>query len=201
MTTRFFQAVFTPAVRAAQSFYGSRGSYARHDDIPTEPDRLTAQEASFIRERDSFYLATVTETGWPYIQFRGGAPGFIKVLDERTFGFADFRGNRQYVSIGNLSADSRAAFFFMDYPGRTRLKLLGRLNIVTADSAPDLAGRLIDPNYKAKVERLVTIEVEAFDWNCAQHITPRFTIEDISPSVEKLKARIADLENELAARA
>jgi predicted pyridoxine 5'-phosphate oxidase superfamily flavin-nucleotide-binding protein len=200
MSTRFFQTVFTPAVKAVQTFYGSREPYARHDESPTEPDRLTIQEGAFISERDSFYLATVTESGWPYVQFRGGAPGFMKVLDERTLGFADFRGNRQYVSVGNLSANNRAAFFFMDYPNRTRLKLLGRLNVVAVDSAPELAGRLIHPDYKAKVERLITVEVEAFDWNCAQHITPRFTIEDIAPSLEKLKARIAELEAALAAR-
>ncbi|KAF0181849.1 MAG: pyridoxamine 5'-phosphate oxidase family protein [Hyphomonadaceae bacterium] len=200
MTTRFFQTVFTPAVKAAQTVYGSRGPYARHDDIPTEPDRLTDTEIAFIAERDSFYLATVNESGWPYVQFRGGAPGFVKVLDERGFGFPDFRGNRQYVSVGNASADNRAAFFFMDYPNRTRLKLLGRLTVVAVAEAPDLADRLIDPDYRAKVERLITVEVEAFDWNCPQHITPRFTATDIAPSFEALKARIAELEAELARR-
>lgn len=201
MTARFFQKMFTPAVKAAQTQYGSRGPYSRHDDIATEPDTLTEQEASFIVQRDGFYLATVSETGWPYVQFRGGAPGFVKVLDERRFGFADFRGNRQYVSVGNLSADNRGAFFFMDYPGRARLKLLGRLSVLAADDAPELAARLIDPDYKAKVERLIVVEVEAFDWNCPQHITPRFTQAEISPTIEALKSRIAELEAQLAERA
>ncbi|HCK84112.1 MAG TPA: pyridoxamine 5-phosphate oxidase [Hyphomonadaceae bacterium] len=200
MTVRFFQTVFTPAVKAAQTDYGSRGPYARHDDVATAPDTLTEQEASFIALRDSFYLATVSQTGWPYVQFRGGAPGFVKVLDERRFGFADFRGNRQYVSVGNLAADNRAAFFFMDYPGRARLKLLGRLSVLAADEAPELAARLIDPDYKAKVERLIVVEVEAFDWNCPQHITPRFTQAEISPTIDALKSRIAELEAQFAER-
>lgn len=198
MTVRFFQTMFTPAVKAAQTHYGSREPYSRHDETPTAPDMLTEQEASFIVQRDSFYLATVSETGWPYVQFRGGAPGFVKVLDERRLGFADFRGNRQYVSVGNLSADNRAAFFFMDYPSRTRLKLLGRLSVFAADEAPELAARLIEPDYKAKIERLIVVEVEAFDWNCPQHITPRFTLAEIAPSIEALKVRIAELEAELA---
>lgn len=198
MTTRFLQTVFTPAVKAAQAIHGSRGPYSHVDERPTGPDRLTAQEAAFISARDGFYLSTLTETGWPYVQFRGGAPGFVRVLDARTLGFADFRGNRQYVSIGNVSADNRAALFFMDYPNRMRLKLLGRVTVVAPGSATDLAARLIDPAYKAKVERLITIEIEAFDWNCAQHITPRFTIQDITPSIEKLRARVAELEAALA---
>jgi predicted pyridoxine 5'-phosphate oxidase superfamily flavin-nucleotide-binding protein len=200
MTVRFLQTVFTPPVKAAQTHYGGRGPYSRYDDVLTEPDALTEQEASFIAQRDSFYLATVSETGWPYVQHRGGAPGFVKVLDERRFGFADFRGNRQYVSVGNLSIDNRAAFFFMDYPSRTRLKLLGRLNVLAADETPELASRLVDPDYKAKVERLIIVEIEAFDWNCPQHITPRFTQAEIAPSVEALKARVAELEAQLAAR-
>ncbi|MGE0595352.1 MAG: pyridoxamine 5'-phosphate oxidase family protein [Hyphomonadaceae bacterium] len=200
MTVRFFQTMFTPAVKAAQTRYGSRGPYSRHDDVVTEPDVLTEQETSFIAERDSFYLATVTETGWPYVQFRGGAPGFVKPIDERRFGFADFRGNRQYVSVGNLAADNRAAFFFIDYPNRTRLKLVGRLSVIPVSEAPELAAQLIDPNYKAHIERLIVAEVEAFDWNCPQHITPRFTQAEIAPSIEALKARIAELEAQLAER-
>lgn len=200
MTTRFLQTMFTPAVKAAQTQYGSRGPYSRHDDIATAPDALTEREADFISQRDSFYLATISETGWPYVQFRGGAPGFVKMLDERRFGFADFRGNRQYVSVGNLSADNRAAFFFMDYPSRTRLKLLGRLSVIGIEEAPELAARLIDPDYKATIERLVVVEIEAFDWNCPQHITPRFTLVEIEPAIEALKSRIAELEAQLTER-
>lgn len=200
MTARFLQTMFTPSVKAAQSRYGSRGPYSRFDDVTTEPDILSEGEAAFISERDSFYLATVTETGWPYVQFRGGAPGFVKALNPRLLGFPDFRGNRQYVSVGNLAADNRAALFFMDYPSRTRLKLIGRLSVRAVEEAQDLTSLLVDPDYKAEVERLVVIEVEAFDWNCPQHITPRFTHVEIAPMIEALKARIAALEAELAER-
>lgn len=200
MTARFFQTMFTPSVKAAQTQYGSRGPYSRHDDTPTAPDVLGEQEASFITQRDSFYLATVSETGWPYVQHRGGATGFVKLLDERRFAFADFHGNRQYVSVGNLAADNRAAFLFMDYPSRTRLKLVGRLSVLTADEAPDLAAQLIDADYNAKVERFIVAEIEAFDWNCPQHIMPRFTKAEFTPVIEAFKARIGELEAQLAAR-
>jgi predicted pyridoxine 5'-phosphate oxidase superfamily flavin-nucleotide-binding protein len=143
-------------------------------------------------------MASVGETGWPYIQHRGGAPGFVKVLSPTQIAFADFRGNRQYVSAGNLSKDDRAALFFMDYPSRTRLKLLGHVHAVDLAADPDLAAQLIDPAYRAKVERAFVIDVEAFDWNCPQHITPRYTLEELEPAIGALKARIAELEAELA---
>jgi uncharacterized protein len=200
MTSRYLQTVFTPAVKAVQTTLGSRTPYARHDDVPTAPDRLSEQERDFIAARDSFYLATTSETGWPYIQHRGGAPGFVKTLDDRTLGFADYRGNRQYVSIGNLSADNRAALFFMDYPNRARLKLLGRIRLLNIGEEPSVEAQLRDPSYKANVERFMLIEVEAFDWNCSQHITPRFTLDDVTDAVEPLRLRIAELEAQLALR-
>lgn len=194
MTSRFFQIVFTAAVKAAQLANASRAIYARHPEVSTEPDRLSKQDRDFIAARDSFYLATTSETGWPYIQHRGGAPGFVKVLDDRRLAFADYRGNRQYVSVGNLSTNNRAALFFMDYPHRARLKLLGRIQIFGPDEMPAMGTPLHDPTYRAAVERFMLVDIEAFDWNCSQHITPRFTHRDISEAVAPLKARIAELE-------
>ena len=197
MTARFLNLTFTPAVKAAQDANGSRNAYARRDD-GSQPDPLTGNETEFIAARDSFYMATTGSGGWPYIQHRGGPPGFVKVLDERTLGLADFRGNRQYISIGNLAGDDRAALFFMDYARRARLKLLGRVRKVDLAEAPDLAKALVDADYGAKVERGLIIDVEAFDWNCPQHITPRFTTAEIEPSIAALKTRIAELEAEVA---
>lgn len=197
MTSRFFNMMFTPAVKAAQAANGSRQAYAGHDDAAAEPDRLTEKEAAFIAARDSFYMATVGEGGWPYIQHRGGPSGFVRVLSDRTLGLADFRGNRQYVSVGNLSHDNRVSLFFMDYPRRARLKLIGRARIVDLDVEPKIAAALADKDYRAKAERGLLIDVEAFDWNCPQHITQRFTLEDLAPETEALKARIAALEAEL----
>jgi uncharacterized protein len=197
MTSRYLNLVFSPSVKAAQQQKGSRDAYAKRDGA-NEPDRLTENEAQFIASRDSFYMASVGAGGWPYLQHRGGPPGFIKVLGERTLGLADFRGNGQYISVGNLADDSRVALFMMDYARRARLKLLGRARPVDLADAPDLAAALTDPAYGAKIERGIIIDVEAFDWNCPQHITPRFTLAEIEPSVAALKARIADLEGELA---
>jgi predicted pyridoxine 5'-phosphate oxidase superfamily flavin-nucleotide-binding protein len=197
MTAHYQEIAFTPAVKAEQEANGSRRAYARREMPATEPDRLTENEAAFIAASDSFYLATVTETGWPYLQHRGGPAGFVKILDDRTIGIADFRGNRQYVSVGNLSRDNRAALFFMDYPRQARLKLFVRVRNVALAGDDELAIKLIDPTYKARIERALLFDVEAFDWNCSQHITPRYTVEQIAPSLQKLQARIAELEAEV----
>lgn len=199
MTSRFFDTAFTPLVKAAQEANGSRNAYARHEGVAEGPDRLTTQEAEFIAARDSFYMASVSETGWPYVQHRGGAAGFVKALDERTLAFADFRGNRQYVSVGNISANDRVALFFMDYPARTRLKLLGRARLVDLENSPDIKRRIVDPSYRAHVERAFLVDIDAYDWNCPQHITPRYTMAEIEPMVEGLKARVAELEARLSA--
>ncbi|MCB1520023.1 MAG: pyridoxamine 5'-phosphate oxidase family protein [Hyphomicrobiaceae bacterium] len=197
MGHKFAELAFTPNVKAIQEQQGSRSSYARLESGETRNGLLGAGEAEFIGARDSFYMATVGETGWPYIQHRGGPEGFVRVLDEKTLGFADYRGNRQYVSVGNLSANDRVSMFFMDYPNRTRLKLLGRVSLVdSADAA--LLERLEVPGYRAIVERAILVTVEAFDWNCPQHITPRFTLEVIERANAGLRNRIADLEAELA---
>jgi hypothetical protein len=199
MGHRFAEIAFTPAVKAAQVRAGSRAAYERFEaDAEPHHDRLGPAEAAFLAARDGFYLASVGETGWPYVQHRGGPPGFLRVLDDRTLGFADFRGNRQYVSVGNLGRDDRVAMILVDYPNRRRLKLLGRARLVEAADAPELVERLAVPGYRARVERGVLVEVEAFDWNCPQHIVPRYTLEEVGEAVAPLRARIAELEAALA---
>lgn len=198
MTSRFLNMVFSDAVKAAQRQNGSRTTYARHDAATGEPDALGEPEIQFLAARDSFYMASVGSGGWPYVQHRGGPVGFVKVLGEHRFGFADYRGNRQYVSVGNLASDDRAAFFFMDYPRRARLKLLGHVRSVGLEDAPDLAAALTDEGYGAKVERGFVVDVMSYDWNCPQHITPRFTLAELAPSLDAMKARIAELEADLA---
>ncbi|HOY78578.1 MAG TPA: pyridoxamine 5'-phosphate oxidase family protein [Hyphomonadaceae bacterium] len=200
MTHKYLSTLFTDDVKAAQEENGSRHGYARFDG-PAEADELTEAEADFIAVRDSFYMATVSENGWPYIQHRGGPAGFLKVLDSRTLAFADFRGNRQYISVGNIKHDDRVSLFLMDYPRQGRLKILGRMHEVDLADDPKLAEALAMPGYKAKVERALVIKVEAFDWNCPQHITQRFTLAEIEPAVSSLRARIAELEKELAEKA
>lgn len=196
----FSEIAFTPMVKKAQEQMGSRAAYARQEGVVEAVNyRLSEAEAGFIAARNSLYMATVGETGWPYIQHRGGPMGFVRVLDETTIGFADFRGNRQYVSLGNLMTDDRASLFFMDYPNRTRLKLFGRARIVSLDDQATLS-RLEMPDYRARVERGFLIKVEGFDWNCPQHITERFTLDDVRAVTAPLAARIAELEAELARR-
>jgi predicted pyridoxine 5'-phosphate oxidase superfamily flavin-nucleotide-binding protein len=195
MGHRFAELAFTPAVKAVQEQQGSRAAYRRLEAGEPHHDRLGPAEAAFLAARDSFYLATVSETGWPYVQHRGGPPGFVRVLDKRTIGFADLRGNRQYVSAGNVAHDDRVALIVVDYPTRRRLKLLGRARLVEPEADPETLARLALPGQEVRVERGILIEVEAFDWNCPQHITPRFTATELAP----LHARIAELEAALAA--
>jgi predicted pyridoxine 5'-phosphate oxidase superfamily flavin-nucleotide-binding protein len=196
---RFFELAFTPAVQAEQVLYGSRAAYAAITAVTggDAADVLSQREIAFIEARDSFYLASVSETGWPYVQHRGGPAGFVHSLDGKTLGWADFAGNRQYVSVGNTATDDRVAMFFMDYPHRQRLKVLGHLRVYDASSRPDLAPRLEVGDYKARVERFILITVEAFDWNCPQHVTPRFTLAELEKLVTPLNARIAELESQL----
>ena len=173
MGTAFADIAFTPAVKAAQSRHGSRETYARLDHATERRAALTAREIEFIAERDSFYQATVSETGWPYVQHRGGPPGFLRVIDESTIGYADFAGNRQYLSVGNLTTNDRIALIMVDYARRKRLKIWGRARLATAEDDAEMLARLEVPTYRARVERGVVIRVEAWDWNCPQHITPR----------------------------
>lgn len=197
MAHKFAALAFTPAVKAQQELNGSRQAYARMELGQDHHDRLGPQEAGFIAARDSFYMATVGSTGWPYIQHRGGPAGFIRVLDDTTLAFADYGGNRQYVTIGNLQENDRVAMFFMDYPNRTRLKLLGRARL-SEGADPALVENLHLPTYRARIERVMTVHVEGFDWNCPQHITPRFTEEQVMAAIHPLQERIAELEARLA---
>jgi predicted pyridoxine 5'-phosphate oxidase superfamily flavin-nucleotide-binding protein len=196
MTERYREILFSPTVRAAQAAQGSTG----YPDGPgtDAPDRITENEAAFITARDSFYLATNGADGWPYLQHRGGPAGFVHVLDPGTLGFVEFRGNRQYISLGNLAADSKASLFFMDYANRARLKLIGHLRAAPLSEAPQLLAGLPDDKLRARAERLMLIRVEAFDWNCPQYIEPRFTQAAIAPAINRLQTRIAELEARLA---
>ena len=193
MADKFAELAFTPSVKSEQERKGSRRGYARLEQGDADHDRLGVQEASFIAARDSFYMATVSETGWPYIQHRGGPEGFVRVINDKTIGFADFAGNRQYISVGNLRTDDRVSMFFMDYANQTRLKLLGRGRLIGSSEAR-LFEQLYLPGYVARVERGMIITVEGYDWNCPQHITPRFTQTQVMAIVAPLKERLAESE-------
>jgi len=195
MTYKFLEMASTPSVQAAQAGNGSLEAWQGFRGHRAF-DRFTYDEAAFIEARDSFYMATVSETGWPYAQHRGGPPGFLKVLDETTLGFADFRGNRQYISLGNVTADDRVSLILMDYPNRTRLKILAHMEVRELGADPELTARLALPGYKGKPERAFLLHLETFDWNCPQHITPRFTAAEIEVVVSPLRLRISALEAE-----
>jgi predicted pyridoxine 5'-phosphate oxidase superfamily flavin-nucleotide-binding protein len=200
MARAFAEIAFTPAVRAAQARQGSAASYDRFLAPDAEPANLLGpEEAAFIAARDGFYQATVSETGWPYVQFRGGPAGFLKVLDHRTVAYADFRGNRQYVSTGNLAGDDRIAMIMMDYPNRRRLKALGHARLVDAADDPGLIARLHVEGYKARPERAVVIAIEGLDWNCPKHIPVRLTRDELEPHLAPMKAEMARLRAENAA--
>jgi predicted pyridoxine 5'-phosphate oxidase superfamily flavin-nucleotide-binding protein len=185
----------TPGVRAAQEANGSGEFWANFEgDRPS--DRLTRGAAAFIAERDSLYMATVSESGWPYVQHRGGPPGFVRILDERTLAIPDFRGNRQYISTGNLAANDRAALILMDYPNRRRLKIYAHVEARDLTTDLELAAKLTLPAYKAKVERALIIHLTAFDWNCPQHITPRFSEAELAPALAPMRGRLEGLEAE-----
>ncbi|MEM7231741.1 MAG: pyridoxamine 5'-phosphate oxidase family protein [Planctomycetota bacterium] len=201
MARKFTELAFTPSVKAAQDVMGVRSSNEALERSPVTFDRLGPSEIQFVEARDGFYQSTVGENGWPYVQFRGGRPGFLKVIDDRTIAYADLRGNRQYISVGNLSADDRVALILMDYARRSRLKIWARAKIVSIDDDPELFEKIApDPEGNAVVERLVVLSVEAYDWNCPQHITPRFTVEELREYIEPLHERIAELEAELKAK-
>jgi predicted pyridoxine 5'-phosphate oxidase superfamily flavin-nucleotide-binding protein len=191
MSKHYASVAFTDGVRAVQHQHGSDGFYDRKrvaGKASAEPDLLTDDAKDFLAERDGFYLSTVSETGWPYVQFRGGPAGFIHSLDDRSIAWADFRGNLQYISTGNLGGSDRVAIIAVDYAHRRRLKLFGHARIVTAEENPDLIRSLSDPAYDAVVERAVVVTVEAFDWNCPQHITPRFSVAELAPVLGRLEA-------------
>ncbi|HKQ34733.1 MAG TPA: pyridoxamine 5'-phosphate oxidase family protein [Nitrospiraceae bacterium] len=197
MVKNFSDIAFTDGVKAQQEQHGSRLQYARMDRM-ARGATLTIAETEFIAARDGFYLATVGETGYPYVQFRGGPPGFLHVLDTQTLGYADFRGNRQYITVGNLDRNDRAALILMDYANQSRLKIYARIEVINEKDRPQLIETLRVPGYDAKIERAMLLHVEAFDWNCPQHITPRFTMEEIRAMNAPLYEHVAKLEAELA---
>lgn len=197
MTSSYLDIATTPAVRLAQEASGSAQLY---DKIAAKrrTDRLGVAEAEFIAARDSFYMASVSETGWPYVQHRGGPPGFLTLLDDKTLAFADYSGNRQYISLGNTNGNDRVALIMMDYAHRRRLKLYARIEVRDLDTDPALAARLSHPEYRAVSERAFFLHFEASDWNCPQHITPRYNEIEIAAASAPLTARVAALEIENA---
>ena len=196
MAYGFIETLSTPGVRAAQV---ANGSLDMWEDFGGHCafDCFTAAEAAFVQARDSFYMATVSESGWPYVQHRGGPVGFLKALDEKTLGFADFRGNRQYISLGNVASDDRTALVLMDYPNRKRLKILAHMSARDLAAEPELAERLSPPGYKGRPERAFILKLESFDWNCPQHITQRFTTAEVAAGTSVLRERLAEAEAEL----
>ncbi len=198
MSRRFAELAFTPLVKAHQRQHNSRAQYERLETSqPVSSNLLGPDEQSFLSVRDSFYMASVSETGWPYVQHRGGPKGFVHVIEPTLLGFADLRGNKQYISLGNFDHDNRVALFFMDYPNQTRLKVLGRVEVhENDDQAPALLASLRPSDPRAVVERAILIHVEGFDWNCPQHITPRYTLEEFEPSLARLRKRLKELEAE-----
>lgn len=201
MPRRFAQLTFTDRVKAVQAHYGARAHNERYEASEAANTTLGAREREFIAARDSFYLATVSETGWPYVQHRGGRCGFLKVLDGKTLAFADLRGNLQYQSVGNLGGNDRVCLILVDYPQRRRLKLLGHARIIdlaeVGERAAALLAQLRIDAAGAQIERVLLIEVEAFDWNCARHITPRFSEREMQEAIDPLRQRIAVLEARL----
>jgi uncharacterized protein len=200
MAQNYVHTLFTDAARALQEADGSRPAYARMEEGANgTPDSITAKEADFIAARDSFYIASVTSKGWPYVQHRGGPAGFLRGLPGNRIGFADYRGNRQHVSTANLLDEPRVSLFLMDYPNRRRLKILGLARIVTAEEDPALVASLMPDGYKAVPERAYVIDVVGYDWNCPQHITPRFTEAEIAAAIQPLTTEINQLRAEVEA--
>ncbi|NTD85878.1 pyridoxamine 5'-phosphate oxidase family protein [Agrobacterium tumefaciens] len=197
MPYHFLEVAVTPSVRAAQSAMGVDQIWLGNDSRPS--DTLTEDEIAFIAARDSFYMASVSETGWPYVQHRGGNAGFLKVVDQRTLAFADYRGNRQYISTGNLAANDRACLFLMDYARRARLKIYVHVDRLTLDAEPTLNDLVSDPTYKGRAEGIFRLRLEAYDWNCPQHITPRYTQQQVEQAVAPLREKLLQLETENAA--
>jgi len=194
----FGSAIFTPTIKALQEKHGSRRSYAKRESAGVSSDPIGPDEAQFIEERDSFYMATIGETGWPYVQHRGGPKGFLKVIDANTLAFADFRGNRQYISAGNLTTNPRVAMILVDYPQQTRLKILGTIQTLEGVEAKEWLSEHPDPGYPAQMERVFAIHVEATDWNCQQHITPRFSEDEIRGALNPWEDRFESLQKENA---
>lgn len=197
MPYHFLEVAVTPSVSAAQADMGVDQIWLGADDRPS--DTFTDNEVAFIASRDSFYIASVSETGWPYVQHRGGKEGFLKVIDKQTMAFADYRGNRQYISVGNFAANDRACLFLIDYVRRARLKIYAHVERLTLDADEALRDLVSDPTYKGRAERLFKLRLEAYDWNCPQHIIPRYTEQQVEQAVAPFRAKLQQLEAENAA--
>lgn len=197
--SRFAQLAFTEQVQQVQAEHGSTNANRRRlEGGDGLPDALGGAEADFVRERDGFYMATVGATGWPYVQYRGGPPGYVHVIDERTLAFADVRGNRQYISTGNLRTEDRAALFFMDYAAARRLKVFGYVRVFNVDDSPEMTQWVDHPRTGGVVERVLVVRVEGISWNCPKNITRRWTEGEFGSEMELLRNRIAILEQENA---
>ena len=195
MASGYMDIASMPSVQAARAAMGSADLWSDpRRERPSE--RFGEAEAAFVAARDGAFLASVSETGWPYVQHRGGPPGFLKVLDATTLGFADYRGNRQYISLGNVTADDRVSLIMVDYPNRRRLKLFGHLSVVGLAEDPALAAALAVPGGRGMAERSILIRLAGFDWNCPQHITPRFSEAELAAALEPIRGRLAALEAE-----
>ena len=194
MAEKFLELMVTPSVARVQEHY-----FGGAMDVSGErpPDALTDDEAQFIAARDSFYMSTVSEHGWPYLQHRGGKPGFLRVISPTTLAFADYKGNRQMLSTGNVAANDRVCLFLMDYPQRTRLKILGHARVEDARQHPELVAKFAEPDVRRIVERVFIIDVASFDWNCPKYITPRYTAAEVEEAVAPLRQRIKELEAQL----
>jgi predicted pyridoxine 5'-phosphate oxidase superfamily flavin-nucleotide-binding protein len=194
MAEKFLEIAFTDSVQNAQAHY-----FGRSQQIAGAPERdaLTEEEIDFVHSRDSFYLATVSESGWPYMQHRGGKPGFLHATSPTSLAFADYKGNRQLLSTGNLAVNDRVLLFLMDYPQRARLKIMGRARVEDAREHPELVKKFSTPEVQPIVERVFLIEVVSFDWNCPKYITPRYTAAEVDKAVLPLRKRIAELEAQL----
>ncbi|MGW4380563.1 pyridoxamine 5'-phosphate oxidase family protein [Kitasatospora sp. NPDC004531] len=202
--SRYDQLAATPSVRRVQQEFGSAAAAGRRlrdpgGEPPGGPEPLSDAAAAFVRSLDGFLIGTVNENGWPYLQYRGGPPGFVHVLDAHTLGYLDVRGNRQYLTSGNLRADDRVSLFFLDHGRQARLKLFGRASAVPADRHPELVARLESPRTDGRIEQVVTVRVEAFAWNCPNHITPRFSEAELDHALAPVRERLARLQAENAA--
>ena len=200
MARNYRHTMFSDAIKAVQERHGSRAAYIKMDaDADGTPDALTAKEIGYIALRDSFYMASVTAHGWPYMQHRGGPAGFLRHLGGNRIGFADYRGNKQYISTANLAGDDRVSLFLMDYPNKDRLKLVGHAHSVELTDDPALVTSLMPEGYRATPERAFLIDVIGWEWNCSQHITPRFTEAEISAAIQPMAAELNQLRAENAA--
>ena len=196
MAKNYPEIAFSDAAKELQKKYGSRNSYARMEKF-SEVNGLTDGEFSFIENQNSFYLSSIGSNGFPYIQHRGGPKGFLKVLDSKRVGFIDFTGNKQYVSVGNIATNAKVSLIMIDYPRKARLKIYAKAEVVELDEQPELYDLLDLSDYKFRPERMLILHIEAYDWNCPQHITPRYTVDEIETALIPQQKHIAKLEQEI----